>query len=257
MNVEHITPYDSGERKRLQMTRAFDIIAHRYDRLNRILSFGIDLGWRRRALRLLAGGAPEDRPAHLLDVATGTADFAIMAARRLPRARLTGIDLSEGMLRAGRAKVAAAKLDARIALASGDGLALPYADGTFDAVTSAFGVRNFEDIPAGLAEMRRVLCPGGRVLILELSQPEHFPMRPLFRFYMRTLMPLLSGFLSGHAREYRYLPASITHVPQGEAMLALLRTAGFSDCRRETYTFGICSCYTAQAEQTDHRAMHH
>jgi demethylmenaquinone methyltransferase/2-methoxy-6-polyprenyl-1,4-benzoquinol methylase len=185
-------------------------------------------------------------PARLLDVATGTADFAMLAARRLPQTRITGIDLSEGMLRAGRAKVAAARLDDRIALESGDSLALPYADGIFDAVTAAFGVRNFEDIPNGLAEVRRVLKPGGRVVILELSQPARFPMRPLFHLYMRTVMPALGGLLSGHAQEYRYLPASIAHVPQGDAMLALLRAAGFADCACETYTFGICSCYTGR-----------
>ena len=240
MNVEHVTPYDSGEGKRIQIERAFDTIAHRYDRLNRLMSFGIDVLWRRRALRLLQ----PDSPARLLDVATGTADFAIHAARRVPHVQVTGIDLSEGMLRIGRAKVANAKLDSRITLIVGDCLSLPFADGTFDAVTVAFGVRNFEDIPAGLAEMRRVVKPGGRVVILELSQPERFPMRPLFRFYLKTVMPLMGKLFSGHAKEYRYLPASIEHVPQGEAMLALLRTAGFSDCRRQTYTFGICSCYT-------------
>lgn len=243
MDVEHITPYDSDESKRAQITRAFDVIAHRYDRLNRILSLGIDTRWRHRALRLLQ--APP--PARLLDVATGTADFAILAARRLPQTHVTGIDLSEGMLQAGRAKIAKANLQSRVTLEPGDCLALPYADNTFDAVMAAFGVRNFENIPAGLAEMRRVLKPNGRVVILELSQPEHFPMRFLFRFYMRVFMPALGALVSGHAKEYRYLPASIAHVPQGDAMLALLRGAGFTACRCETYTFGICSCYTGLA----------
>jgi demethylmenaquinone methyltransferase/2-methoxy-6-polyprenyl-1,4-benzoquinol methylase len=238
--VEDITPYASGERKRVQVARAFDAIARRYDRLNRVLSFGIDTLWRRRALRLLRA----EPPARLLDVATGTADFAILAARRLPRTRITGIDLSDGMLRIGRAKVAKAGLDGRVALEPGDCLALPYADGTFDAATAAFGVRNFEDIPAGLAELRRVLRPEGRVVILELSQPERFPMRQLFRLYLRTFMPFIGNLLTGRAEEYRYLPASIEHVPQGEAMLALLHAAGFTGCRRETYTFGVCSCYT-------------
>ncbi|MDD4174530.1 MAG: ubiquinone/menaquinone biosynthesis methyltransferase, partial [Kiritimatiellae bacterium] len=198
MSVESVTPYDSGASKREQITQAFDVIAHRYDRLNRILSLGIDGGWRRRALRLLAQDAPPDR---VLDVATGTADFAILAARLLPRARITGIDLSAGMLASGRAKVLRAQLCDRIDLVRGDGLALPFADASFDAVTAAFGVRNFESIPAGLAEMRRVLAPGGRVVILELSQPEHAPMRPLFRFYLRAVMPLLGRLFSGHARE--------------------------------------------------------
>lgn len=242
MSVESITPYNSGERKREQITQAFDVIAHRYDRLNRILSFGIDSGWRRRALRLLVQDQPP--PERILDVATGTADFAILAARRLPRAHITGIDLSAGMLATGRAKIERAKLCDRIDLVHGDCLELPFADGSFDAVTVAFGVRNFENIVAGLAEMRRVLAPGGCVVILELSQPERMPMRALFRLYLRGVMPLLGRLFSGHVQEYRYLPASIEQVPQGQVMLGLLRAAGFDACRSACYTFGVCSCYT-------------
>ena len=240
MKVEKITPYATGESKRVQITRAFDVIADRYDRLNRVLSFGIDLLWRRRALRLLRA----DRPARVLDVATGTADFAIMAARRLPQALITGVDLSEGMLNIGRAKVAAAKLDARIRLLTGDCLSLDFGDGSFDAATVAFGVRNFENLAAGFAEIRRVVKPGGRVVILELSEPRAFPLRPLYRLYLRRVIPFAGRLLTGHAREYRYLPTSIEHAPQGETLLVLLRAAGFEECRFETYTFGICSCYT-------------
>lgn len=248
MSVESITPYNSGERKREQITQAFDVIAHRYDRLNRILSFGIDSGWRRRALRLLVQDQPP--PERVLDVATGTADFAILAARRLPRARITGIDLSAGMLATGRAKIERAKLCDRIDLVHGDCLELPFADGSFDAVTVAFGVRNFENIAAGLAEMRRVLAPGGRVVILELSQPERMPMRALFRLYLRGVMPLLGRLFSGHVQEYRYLPASIEQVPQGQVMLDLLCAAGFDACHSTCYTFGICSCYTGKNHET-------
>lgn len=242
MSVESITPYNNGQRKREQITQAFDVLAHRYDRLNRCLSLGIDLHWRRRALRHLRDAAP----AHVLDVATGTADLAIMAARMLPQTHVTGIDLSESMLAVGRGKVQAAGLEKRITLAQGDGLTLPFPDATFDAATAAFGVRNFENLAAGFAELRRVLKPGGRAVILELSRPERQPARTLFRFYMRVLMPLIGRCLSGHAREYRYLPASIEHVPQGEAMLALLRDAGFTACRLERYTLGVCTCYTGQ-----------
>ncbi len=242
MNVEKVTPYTTGESKRVQIRQAFDRIAQRYDRLNRILSFGIDILWRRFALRLLRA----DPPARLLDVATGTADFAIMAARRLPKTQITGIDLSEGMLQIGRAKIARAGLDARIRLQTGDCLALDFPDAAFDAATAAFGIRNFENLLAGLSEIRRVVRRGGRVLILELSEPQTFPISTLFRFYSHRVMPLAGQLLTGHAHEYRYLPASIEHVPQGEEMLALMRAAGFTDCRCETYTFGICSCYTGR-----------
>ncbi|HRR33618.1 MAG TPA: bifunctional demethylmenaquinone methyltransferase/2-methoxy-6-polyprenyl-1,4-benzoquinol methylase UbiE [Kiritimatiellia bacterium] len=243
MSVENVTPYGSGASKREQIAQAFDVIAHRYDRLNRILSLGIDSGWRRRALRLLT---QDVQPERVLDVATGTADFAILAARLLPQAHVTGIDLSEGMLTIGRAKVQRARLGDRIDLIRDDCLALPFADSAFDAVTVAFGVRNFENIVAGLTEMYRVLAPDGRVVILELSRPERVPMRPLFRFYLRVVMPLLGRLFSGHAREYRYLPDSIEQVPQGDAMLKLLRAAGFDACQAMRYTFGTCSCYTGR-----------
>ena len=243
MRVESVKPYRTGESKRDQIRRAFDTLAHGYDRLNRVLSLGIDLHWRRRALRLLRDAAPP----RVLDVATGTADFAILAARVLPQAHITGVDLSEAMLAIGREKVRAAGLDARVALQAGDGLAIDAPDGTFDAVTAAFGVRNFESLAAGLAEMRRVLAPGGRVVILELSEPPRFPMRPLYRFYLRAVIPFVGRLLTGHAQEYLYLPASIEQVPQGLEMLNLLSAAGFAACRLERYTFGICTCYTGTA----------
>lgn len=247
MNVEKITPYASGDRKCVQITQVFNTLAHGYDRLNRILSLGIDLYWRRRALRLLR----LNPPGRLLDVATGTADFALLAARCLPRAHITGIDLSENMLVIGRAKVVAAKLDARIALQTGDGLALAFPDASFDTVTAAFGVRNFENLATGFSEMRRVLKPGGRAVILELSEPDAPIMRAFYRLYLRRVIPCVGRLLTGHTREYCYLPASIEQVPQGEAMLTLLRAAGFADCYHETYTFGICSCYTGSAPELD------
>ena len=238
--VERVTPYASGANKRVQIAQAFDTIARRYDLMNRVLSLGLDPGWRRRALRLLRA----DPPARLLDVATGTADFAILAARSLPQSAVVGVDLSEGMLEAGRRKVSAAGLDARVALQPGDAQSLPFPDAAFDAATAAFGVRNFENLAAGFAEIRRVLKPGGRAVILELSAPRAFPLRQLHGFYLRHWIPFVGKLLTGHTREYTYLPASIEQVPQGEAMLDLLRGAGFADCRCECYTFGICSCYT-------------
>lgn len=242
MSLESLTPYDSGQPKREQITQAFDVIAHRYDRLNRVLSLGIDLSWRRRALLHLRDAAP----ARVLDVATGTADLALMTARALPQAHVTGIDLSEGMLRIGRAKVSRARLDARVELVRGDCLALPFPDAAFDAATAAFGVRNFENIGAGLSELRRVLKPGGLAVILELSRPEREPARSLSRFYLRVLIPFIGRCLTGHGREYRYLPASVAEVPQGEKMLALLGAADFVACRYESYTLGACTCYTGR-----------
>ena len=243
MSVEKITPYNSDEGKRAQITKAFNTLAHRYDRLNRILSLGLDSGWRRRALRLLRAAPPET----LLDVATGTGDFAIQAGRLLPQTRIDGIDLSDAMLEIGRAKVATAKLGDRITLSAGDSLALTFPNASFDAVTAAFGVRNFENLGRGFRELRRVLKPNGRIVILELSEPTRFPLRSLHRFYLRHWIPFAGRVLTGHAREYAYLPESVTHVPQGDAMLKLLADAGFEQCRYETYTFGICTCYTGIA----------
>jgi len=243
IRVEQLKPYGSGDDKRAQIAQAFDTLADRYDLLNRVLSLGIDTRWRVRALRLLQA----DPPHRLLDVATGTGDLAILAARRLPQTQITGVDLSQGMLEVGRAKVAAARLDARIALQLGDAQSLPFADASFDAATAAFGVRNFASLSAGFAEIRRVLRPGGRFVVLELSEPTAFPFRQLYRFYLRHGIPLVGRLLTGHAREYAYLPASIEQVPQGTEMLELLRAAGFTECRCERYTFGACTCYTGTA----------
>jgi len=243
MSVEQITPYGTGERKREQIARAFDVLARRYDAMNRLLSLGLDTGWRRRALRRLAPLAP----ARLLDVATGTADFAILAARLLPATRVTGVDVSQEMLAIGRQKVARAALSQRVELLPGDGLALAFPDDCFDAATAAFGVRNYEDLAAGFRELRRVLKPGSPVVIVELSRPRARLLRAAHGWYLRRWIPLLGKWLAGRAQEYAYLPDSIAEVPQGEAMLALLREAGFRDCAQETYTFGICSCYTGRA----------
>jgi len=238
--VERVMPYASDESKRKQVAKTFDTIAPRYDRLNRVLSLGLDTGWRRSALNLFAD-AP---PARLLDVATGTGDFALLAAHVLPQSAIVGVDLSEGMLAAGRRKVAAAGLEARITLQTGDAQSLPFPDGAFDAATVAFGVRNFESLASGLAEIGRVLKSGGRIVILELSSPRTFPLRPLHRLYLRYWIPLMGRLLTGHTREYAYLPASIAQVPQDEAMLELLSNAGFTGCRFIRYAGGICTCYT-------------
>lgn len=246
MKVEQIKPYDTEADKREQITQAFDRLAGQYDRMNRILSLGIDTLWRRRAIRLLAS----DTPGTILDAATGTADMAVMAARLLPQAEITGVDLSESMLAAGRLKTAKAGVGSRIRLQVGDCLALAFADNTFDAVITAFGIRNFANLSAGLSEFARVLKPGGRLIVLELSEPRFFPARQLFRFYLRHFVPQAGALLAGKPAEYRYLQKSVEQVPQGAEMLDLLRAAGFTACRLERYTLGICTCYTAQKTST-------
>ncbi len=242
MNVQQIKPYKTNASKRDQIRLAFDRLSNKYDRMNRILSLGIDIVWRRRAIRLLTAG----NPGKILDAATGTADMAVMAARLLPQAEITGVDLSESMLAAGRVKSAKAGVADRIHLQSGDCLALAFADNTFDAVITAFGIRNFEDLSTGLKEFARVLKPGGRLIVLELSEPRFFPACQLYRLYLRHFVPLAGALLADLSAEYRYLQESIEHVPQGENMLALLRAAGFKACCRHPYTCGICTCYNGQ-----------
>ena len=201
-----VTPYSEEGSKREQVERMFDAISPKYDLLNRLFSLGIDQGWRRKVVRLL-GAEPVQ---HLLDVATGTADLAIMAA---PKAeRVTGIDISEGMLSHGRVKVTKRQLEKKVTLQQADSTALPFADGTFDAVTVAFGVRNFEDLQRGLVEMFRVLKPNGRLFVLEFSKPLHTPMRQLFRFYFHRIMPLIGRTVSKDSEAYTYLPKSVDAV---------------------------------------------
>lgn len=217
----------------------FDSIAHRYDLLNHLLSGGIDFYWRRRALEHLR----EVRPLRILDVATGTGDFAI-AALRLGPEKVVGIDIAEEMLARGRAKVASRGLGAVISLQPGDAEMMEFADGTFDAVTVAFGVRNFENLEAGLAEMRRVLRPGGKAVILEFSRPAAFPLKQLYLFYFRRVLPLIGALVSRNRTAYRYLPETVMQFPQGDSMLAILRRTGFSAPAAERLTFGIASIYT-------------
>lgn len=244
MRVEEIKPYsDSNAAKGEQIEHAFDSIAPAYDRLNRILSLGIDLSWRKRSLKQLRVIHPQK----ILDVATGTGDFALLASRYYPSAKITGMDLSEGMMEVGREKVNAAGLADRISFQRGDALAPPFQPGQFDAITAAFGVRNFENILAGFQALGKLLRPRGRFLILELSRPEHFPMKQLHGFYVRHWLPHVGKGLTGHSAEYAYLANSVADVPQGEKMLDILRKAGFVHVSAKSYTFGICTCYLAEA----------
>ena len=235
-----VTPYSEEGSKREQVERMFDAISPKYDLLNRLFSLGIDQGWRRKVVRLL-GAEPVQ---HLLDVATGTADLAIMAA---PKAeRVTGIDISEGMLSHGRVKVTKRQLEKKVTLQQADSTALPFADGTFDAVTVAFGVRNFEDLQRGLVEMFRVLKPNGRLFVLEFSKPLHTPMRQLFRFYFHRIMPLIGRTVSKDSEAYTYLPKSVDAFPEGDAFVRMLKEAGAKEATAKPLTGGIATLYAAR-----------
>ncbi len=238
---EKILPYNDEEGKKIQVQRMFDSIAGTYDQLNHTLSFGIDKIWRRKGIAFLRTFSPQT----ILDIATGTGDLAISMQQKLKANQIIGADISEGMMNVGRKKVAEAGLSDCITFEQQDCTALTYADNSFDAVTAAFGVRNFEDIEQGLTEMYRVLKPGGHLMILELSTPEHFPMKQLYRIYSKVIIPNIGRLFSKENVAYSYLPASIKVVPQGKKMEGLLEKQGFKNARAKELTFGICSLYTA------------
>ncbi len=238
---ESINPYGSGEEKDVQVERMFDSIAHSYDKLNHRLSWNIDKGWRRKAIKVLLPHSPQT----VLDIATGTGDFAILATRMLKPQRVLGVDISEGMMDVGREKVKRLGLDSVISFAKEDCLNLSMPDGTFDAVTAAFGIRNFKSLDKGLAEMCRVLKKGGHLSIVELTTPVSFPMKQLFKIYSHTVLPVYGRLISKDQSAYSYLTATIEAFPQGEQMVEILKTAGFSDARFERFTGGICTMYVA------------
>jgi demethylmenaquinone methyltransferase / 2-methoxy-6-polyprenyl-1,4-benzoquinol methylase len=217
----------------------FDAIAHRYDLLNHLLSGGIDFYWRRRAIRHLR----EIQPKRILDVATGTADFAIAALRLNPE-RIVGVDIAEEMLKIGREKVAKRKLDSIITLLAGEAEHLNFDTGSFDAATVAFGARNFEDLQAGLAEMRRILRPGGKIVVLEFSRPSRFPFKQAYFFYFKNILPLIGRLVSRHDTAYEYLPDTVLKFPEGEKFLGILGDVGFSSVSQERLTLGIATIYT-------------
>ena len=237
---EEINPYHEGE-KAQQVEQMFDNIAPTYDTLNHRLSWDIDRGWRRKAIQQLAPYKPQT----MLDIATGTGDFAIMAAQMLKPQQLIGADISEGMMDIGRKKVKAQGLDEIISFAKEDCLALSYDDASFDAVTAAFGIRNFADLDKGLSEMCRVLKPGGHLSIVELTTPVSFPMKQLFHIYSHTVLPVYGRLISKDTSAYSYLTKTIEAFPQGERMQDILRRAGFKDASFKRLTFGISTMYFA------------
>lgn len=220
----------------------FDQIAHSYDALNHRLSWDIDKCWRRKAISQLKPYAPGT----ILDVATGTGDFAILSAKMLNPSKLVGIDLSEGMMEIGRNKVKQQGLDGTISFTKGDCMHLPFGDESFDAVTAAFGIRNFEDLEQGLREMQRVLKKGGVLCIIELTTPVSFPMKQLFRVYSHTILPMYGRMISKDDKAYSYLTATIEAFPQGETMIGILKGAGFTSASFKRQTFGICTMYMAK-----------
>ena len=238
---EQINPYAAGGDKASQVEQMFDNIAPTYDKLNHRLSWDIDRGWRRKAIEALRPYAPQT----MLDLATGTGDFAILAARMLQPRKLIGADISEGMMEIGRQKVREQQLDGIITLERQDCLALSYPTDTFDAVTAAFGIRNFADLERGLREMQRVLKPGGHLSIVELTTPVTTPMKQLFRIYSHTVLPIYGRLISRDRQAYSYLTRTIEAFPQGERMVDILRAAGFSEARFKRLTFGICTMYFA------------
>ena len=237
---EEINPYHEGE-KAQQVEQMFDNIAPTYDTLNHRLSWDIDRGWRRKAIQQLAPYKPQT----MLDIATGTGDFAIMAAHMLKPQQLIGADISEGMMDIGRKKVKAQGLDKIISFAKEDCLALSYDDASFDAVTAAFGIRNFADLDKGLSEMCRVLKKGGHLSIAELTTPVSFPMKQLFKVYSHTVLPVYGRLISKDTSAYSYLTKTIEAFPQGERMQDILRRAGFKDASFKRLTFGISTMYFA------------
>ena len=237
---EQIKPYNNGE-KAAQVEQMFDNIAPTYDRLNHRLSWDIDRGWRRKAIGQLAPYQPK----RMLDIATGTGDFAILAARILKPEQLIGADISEGMMQIGRQKVEAAGLGSIISFAREDCLNLSYDTGTFDAVTAAFGIRNFADLDKGLGEMCRVLKKGGHLSIVELTTPPRLPMKQLFRLYSHTVLPVYGRLISKDQSAYSYLTQTIEAFPQGERMTEILKKAGFAEATFKRLTFGICTMYFA------------
>jgi demethylmenaquinone methyltransferase/2-methoxy-6-polyprenyl-1,4-benzoquinol methylase len=239
--VESINPYNDGGAKTGQVREMFNSIAPAYDFMNRAMSFGIHRHWLKRAVKMVKA----DNPTSILDVATGTADVAIALAKRIDNTTITGIDLSQGMIDIGRRKIQSANLADRINLAVADCLALPFADASFDAVTVAYGVRNFEHLLEGYREMLRVLRPGGTITVIELSTPTSPIVKPFYKLYTRHIIPLIGRLVSHDVRAYSYLPESIAAVPQATAMTDLMARAGFNNPTYHRMTLGTCTIYRA------------
>lgn len=242
MKAEEVKPYDNDAAKAGQVREMFNSIAPAYDVMNRMMTLGIDTIWRRKAVDMVG----KYNPRRVLDVATGTGDLAFLIDKRLRPEQLLGIDLSEGMLAIAREKALQKGVADRLSFAVEDCLSLSLPDNSYDAITVAYGVRNFENLKQGFAEMYRVLAPGGVLCVIELSTPEHFPMRQLYKFYTYTIIPLVGRIVSRDKQAYSYLPRSVAAVAQGEEMLDIFRSVGFKNCRLRRLTFGACTIYMGE-----------
>ena len=237
--MSKVTPYNSSESKKKQVSEMFDNIANSYDFLNHSLSLGMDNVWRKIAIKKLT-----NNPKIILDIATGTGDFAVSAAKYTD-AKITGIDISQGMLNVGMEKIKKKNLNNRISLQLADSESLPFNDNTFDAITAGFGVRNFENLNKGLSEMIRVLNKDGIVVILEPSTPKYFPLKQFYKLYFHHVLPTIGAWISKDKSAYSYLPESVDAFPSGEKFIVELKNVGFKDCKHIPLTFGIVSLYIA------------
>jgi demethylmenaquinone methyltransferase/2-methoxy-6-polyprenyl-1,4-benzoquinol methylase len=238
--ILEVLPYkDNTQGKKEQVAEMFNNISKKYDFLNHFLSLGIDIIWRKKAIKLLK----EDKPKQILDIATGTGDFAIEALKLNPE-KIVGVDISEGMLAVGRQKMVRLGHDQIIDMQMGDSERLLFDDNKFDAVIVAFGVRNFENLEKGLKDMHRVLKPGGKVVVLEFSRPRVFPMKQLYNFYFKAILPLIGKVVSKDNAAYTYLPESVQQFPDGDDFLDILTKTGFKQTQCTSLTFGISSIYT-------------
>ncbi len=237
-----VVPYKEKETtKKEQVAEMFNNISHRYDFLNHFLSLGIDILWRKKAIKILK----PDQPKQILDIATGTGDFAIEALALNPD-RVVGVDISSGMLEMGKQKMKRKKVDHIIDMQMGDSEKLLFEDNTFDATIVAFGVRNFENLKQGLSDMHRVLRPGGKAVIIEFSRPRSFPMKQLYSFYFKSILPIIGKLISKDQSAYTYLPESVDAFPDGQNFLDILSAVGYKQTECRPLTFGIASIYIGQ-----------
>lgn len=235
-------PYKNSDKsKKQQVAEMFNNIAYRYDFLNHFLSIGTDKIWRYKAISILK----PSKPKRMLDIATGTGDFALAALRLKPE-QVIGIDISEGMLNVGKQKIKRKKVDSIISLQLGDSESLNFESDSFDALTAGFGVRNFQDLNAGLSEMHRVLKPKGTAVILEFSQPQGFPIKQLYNFYFHSILPLFGKIVSKDSSAYTYLPESVSVFPFGNDFLERMKMIGFRNLRIKQVAFGIASIYVGE-----------